>query len=181
MDADVALLQEVHIGGWDWLNTAKDGVAVTSQEPWAPWEKGDYDRWPLVVKLSDRVDVEWFKQPVPTRWVTADEIAVSGIGTLAAARVIPVNGVEPFIAISMYARWLQPRPTVGNEGWIYPDASAHRISSDLSVFIGSYDTSTHRILAAGDLNVDYDFGQGTQVFAPRANTIFDRMNSLGLE
>ena len=130
MDADVALLQEVHIGGWDWLRTAKDGVAVTSQEPWAPWEKGHYDRWPLVVKLSDRVDVEWFKQTVPTRWVTADEIAVSGIGTIAAARVIPVNGVEPFIAISMCARWLQPHPTVGNEGWIYPDASAHRIISD---------------------------------------------------
>ena len=181
MDADVALLQEVHIGGWDWLRTAKDGVAVTSQEPWAPWEKGHYDRWPLVVKLSDRVDVEWFKQTVPTRWVTADEIAVSGIGTIAAARVIPVNGVEPCIAISMYARWLQPHPTVGNEGWICPDASAHRIVSDLSVFIGSYDTSTHRILATGDLNVDYDFGQGTQVFAPRANTIFDRMNILGLE
>ena len=24
-----------------------------------------YDRWPMVVKLSDRVDVEWFKQVTP--------------------------------------------------------------------------------------------------------------------
>ena len=33
MDADVALLQEVGIGGWKWLAAAGNGVAVTPHEP----------------------------------------------------------------------------------------------------------------------------------------------------
>lgn len=179
MDADVALLQEVHPGGYEWLKKAKEGVAVSPQDPWALWDC--YDRWPLVVKLSDRVRVEWFRQTIPTRWVADDEIAASSIGTIAAAKVIPADGGEPFIAVSMYARWYEPHPTVG--GWIYPDASAHRIVSDLTAFIPDYDAATprHRVLAAGDLNMDFDFGQGTDGFAPRANTVFDRMNALGLE
>ena len=184
MDADVALLQEVHPGGYEWLRTAKDGVAVSPQEPWALWDC--YDRWPLVVKLSDRVRVEWFRQTIPTRWVEADEIAVSGVGTVAAAKVVPMDDGEPFIAVSMYARWYEPKPTDGT-GWFYPDASAHRIISDLTVFINSpvfsgyEDNPNHRILAAGDLNMDFDFGRGTSEFAFRANTVFDRMNALGLE
>jgi hypothetical protein len=184
MDADVALLQEVHPGGYEWLRNAKDGVAVSPQEPWELWNW--YDRWPLVVKLSNRVKVEWFRQTIPTRWVEADEIAVSGVGTVAAAKVIPMDDGEPFIAVSMYARWYEPKPTDGT-GWFYPDASAHRIISDLTVFIdspvfsGYEDNPNHRILAAGDLNMDFDFGRGTDEGALRANTVFDRMNALGLE
>ena len=184
MDADVALLQEVHPGGYEWLRTVKDGVAVSPQEPWELWDC--YDRWPLVVKLSDRVQVEWFKQTIPTRWVETDEIAVSGVGTIAAAKVSSMDGVEPFIAASMYARWYEPKPTDGT-GWFYSDASTHRIITDLTVFINSpvfsgyEDNPNHRILAAGDLNMDFDFGQGTHPAAPRANTVFDRMNALGLE
>lgn len=183
-DADVALLQEVHPGGYEWLRSVRNGVAVSPQEPWALWDC--YDRWPLVVKLSDRVKVEWFRQTFPTRWVETDEIAVSGVGTIAAAKVIPTDDGEPFIAVSMYARWYEPKPTDGR-GWYYSDASAHRIISDLSAFINSpvfsglEDNSTHRILAAGDLNMDFDFGRGTHPCAPRANTVFDRMIALGLE
>jgi len=103
---------------------------------------------------------------------------VSGISTIAAARIIPVDGSERFIAVSMYARWLHPHRTVGNKNWIYPDASAHRIISDLSVFIGSYDNSTHRILAAGDLNVAFFTADR---FDSRAQTIVDRMNAIGLD
>ncbi len=176
-DADVALLQEVYPRGRGWLNTCKNGVAVSSQEPWEPWPYDSYDRWPLVVKLSDRVKVEWFKQTIPTRWVQDDELAVSGIGTIAAAKIIPESGAEPFIAVSLYARWFETKPTNGT-GWIYPDASAHRIISDLSVFIGSYDTSTHRILAAGDLNASFF---SSDAFDARAQTIVDRMKALGLE
>ena len=184
MNADVALLQEVHPGGYEWLNAVKDGVAVSPQEPWELWDS--YDRWPLVVKLSDRVKVEWFKQIIPTRWVEADEIAVSGVGTIAVARVTPVGGGEPFISVSMYARWYEPKPTDGT-GWFYSDASTHRIITDLTVFVdspvfsGYEDNPNHRILAAGDLNMDFDFGRGTHPAAPRANTIVDRMNALGLE
>ena len=50
-------------------------------------------------------------------------------------------------------------------------------------FVPYYDAEDppHRILAAGDLNVDFDFGHGTGEFARRANTILDRMSTLGLE
>ena len=178
MDADVALLQEVHPGGYEWLKTAKDGVAVSPQEPWELWDC--YDRWPLVVKLSDRVEVEWFRQTIPTRWVEADEIAVSGVGTIAAARVSSKDGGEPFIAVSMYARWFEPHPLVG--GPIYSDASAHRIISDLTAFIGSEDPSTHRILTAGDLNNFYgSTRENPLIWFERDRGVFTRMDGLGLE
>jgi len=62
------------------------------------------------VKLSDRVGVEWFRRVFPISVAKRDEIPVSGIGTIAAARVVPADG-EPFIAVSMYARWLKPHVT----------------------------------------------------------------------
>ena len=180
MDADVALLQEVHPGGYEWLKTAKDGVRVSPQDPWEPWQYEHYDRWPLVVKLSDRVQVKWFKQTVPTPWVKDDEIAVSGIGTIAAAKIIPVDCAEPFIAVSVYARWFKPHPLVG--GPIYSDASAHRIISDLTAFIGSEDPSTHRILTAGDLNNFYgSTRENPLIWFERDRGVFTRMDALGLE
>ena len=176
MDADVALLQEVHPGGYEWLRTAKDGVAVSPQEPWELWNW--YDRWPLVVKLSDRVEVEWFRQTIPTPWVGAGEIAVSGVGTVAAARVSSMDGGEPLIAVSMYARWFRLHPTTGSSGYIYSDAAAHRIISDLTPFIGP----THRVLAAGDLNNIYGATPDNHlVWYERDRTVFDRMAALGLE
>ena len=67
------------------------------------------------MRLSDRVEVEWFKQVGPTwRHPNVDEIAVSGIGTITAARVTPRDGsIEPFIAVSMYGQWLSPHPSIG--------------------------------------------------------------------
>ena len=180
MDADVALLQEARPKMRRVLTDARNDVEVTPHDFWDPWQIEGFTRhpWPLVVKLSDRVQVKWFKQVIPLRWLEPHEMAVSGIGTIAAARIIPREGMEPFIATSMYARWLHPHPTAGKADWIYPDASAHRIISDLSVFIGSYDSSTHRILAAGDLNVAFST---TGRFDSRAQTIVDRMSVLGLE
>ena len=178
MDADVALLQEARPKMRRVLTDARSDVEVTPHDFWDPWQEENFPTWPLVVKLSDRVRVEWFRQAIPRRWPRADEIPVSGIGTIAVARVIPQEDIEPFIAVSMYARWLQPHRTVGKQNWIYPDASAHRIISDLSVFIGSYDSNTHRILSAGDLNVAFFTADR---FDARAQTIVDRMNALGLE
>ena len=83
-----------------------------------------------------------------------DEIAVSNVGIIAAARVIPLTGGEPFIAVSMYARWFGPHPTLGSP-YIYSDAAAHHIMSDLSAFIGDDNPGSHRILAAGDMNNVY--------------------------
>ena len=82
-------------------------------------------------------------------------MGVSGIGTVAAGRVIPRdNEEEAFVAVSMYARWVRPPPSTKSRWGVgYSDASAHRIMSDLSAFIGHTNPPTHRILAAGDLNM----------------------------
>ena len=156
MGADVALLQEAGMPPAD----VPDSVDTGPREHWdshvwnSEWWKGRwpslYDRWAKVVKLSDRVEVEWFKQVSPISLPAEDEIPVSGIGTIAAARVTSRDGSEPFIVVSMYAKWAKPHPSVPTPWWAgYSDASAHRIISDLSVFIGNTDPGTHRILAAG--------------------------------
>ena len=110
--------------------------------------------------------------------------AVSDIGTIAAARVVPLDGQEPFVAVSMYARWLGSHPSTTDSDYvsIYSDRSAHRIISDLTVFIDSPDPATHRILAAGDLNTIYGATAKSGLENPaRARTITDRMDALGLE
>ncbi|MYC33905.1 MAG: endonuclease/exonuclease/phosphatase family protein [Chloroflexi bacterium] len=132
-DTDVALLQEVGAGMRDHLSAAGGPIATSPHDPWEPAPKSDYDRWPLVVKLSDRVEIEWFRQvraTIPRE--DNDEIAVSCGGTIAAAKVNPLEGGEPFIAVSMYARWFTPHPTTGSR-YIYSDAAAHHIISDGNV------------------------------------------------
>ncbi len=125
MDADVALLQEVGTVPED----VRDRVELSPHVPWLSHDpttgQPHYDRWPMVVRLSDRVKVEWFRQIGPT-WVAPEcpgDVAVSGIGTIDAARVVPTTGPQPFIAASMYARWLDPHPTAVGDS-IYSDASA---------------------------------------------------------
>ncbi|MDE2934790.1 MAG: hypothetical protein OXS47_13110 [Chloroflexota bacterium] len=138
----------------------------------------------MVVKLSDRVDIEWFRQVGPTKEVRDDEIAVSGIGTVAAARITPRDSdIPPFIVFSMYARWIRPHPSTHSSWSVgFPDGSAHRIISDLSAFIGNVRPETHRILAAGDLNTIYGATDDNRLALPaRDRTLTDRMDALGLE
>ena len=199
MDADVALLQEAVPPPEDVVQLRDAGLPpaegsgpleIGPLEAWdshswnSDWWHGRgwkalFDRWPMVLRLSDRVEVEWFKQISPWGGAETNEIEVSGIGTITAARVTPKDGsTEPFIAVSMYARWLGPHPTATGD-WIYSDASAHRIISDLSAFIGYYDSpSKHRILAAGDLNMSFN---STDEFNHRAQTVLDRLLTLGLD
>lgn len=185
MGADVALLQEAapppdDIGPLD-IGPREAWDSHSWNSDW--WHgrgwKALFDRWPMVVKLSGRVEVEWFRQISPVWGAEPDEIEVSGFGTITAARVTPKDGsIEPFIAVSMYARWLGPHPSATGD-WIYSDASAHRIISDLSTFIGYYDRpSEHRILAAGDLNMSFN---STNEFDHRAQTVLDRFQALGLD
>ena len=180
MGADVALLQEVGTVPEDVL----ERVELNPHRPWLSHNSDTgqayYDRWPMVVRLSDRVKVEWFRQigPIGVDPQCPHDMAVSGIGTIEVARVIPVDGPDPFIAASMYARWFSPHPTADGN-WIYPDGSAHSIISDLSAFIGYYDApAKHRILAAGDLNMSF---QSTDPFDSRAQTVLDRFQALGLD
>ncbi len=187
MDADVALLQEAG----NYPPDVASKVDIGPREHWDShyWNSEWYgdrfrwllERWPKVVKLSDRVEVEWFKQVSPISMTAEDEIAVSGIGTIAAARIIP-RDAAPFIAVSMYARWMSPHPSTKSRWRVgYPDASAHRIISDLSAFIGSTDPSTHRILAAGDLNMALSGTDDEDPWLRRERTVTDRMDALGLE
>ena len=139
----------------------------------------------MVVRLSDRVDVEWFKQISPVSdGAEPDEIQVSGIGTIAAARVTPRDSsVEPFIVVSMYGRWIRSHPSVKTSWNIgCADASVHRIISDLLAFIGHENPRTHRILAAGDLNITYGYGHGSGPYwDARYLNVFERMGAIGLE
>lgn len=178
MDTDVALLQEVKaIPG-----SLPEDVAIDPYGLDEPWGEGFFDRWPMIVKLSSRVEVEWFRRVFPISQPEANEVAVSGIGTIAAARVLPKEG-QAFIAISMYARWIRPHVSTQSKWKVgYVDGSAHRIISDLSAFIGYSDPSSHRILAAGDLNTIFGITEEIPLAdLQRDQTIFDRMIALGLE
>ena len=178
----------------EWRETAKPTLHSWSREAGCPpgdlvhlveyedavfWDRQLYDRWPLVVRLSDRIKVEHYRQAPPTSEICVGDIGVSGIGTIAAAKVIPVDREEEeFIAVSMYARWLKPHPSTESSWSVgYSDASAHRIISDLSAFIGDTDPTTHRILAAGDLNMFYG-ATGSRLSLPeRERTVWNRMKA----
>lgn len=71
----------------------------------------------------------------------------------------------------MYARWLRPQRSVPTP-WRVGYSDAHRIISDLSAFIGNTDPGTHRIVAAGDLNMAYDCApDDPQSLAARERTV----------
>ena len=147
------------------------------------WNRHLYDRWPLVVKLSDRITVKPYRQVPPISDLAEDTIGVSGIGTVAAARVIPCGSEEEaFVAVSMYARWLKPHPSA-KSSWSVgcSDSSAHRIISDLSAFVGHSDPAKHRILAAGDLNMFYGAIRSRLSLPERDATVWARMQALGLK
>ena len=186
-DVDVALLQKVGKG-------AAGCMANTLGEP-VPWNWSRSRIWPAVVRLSDRVRVDVLAPVAPERDVVPlDTIAVSDSRTLAAARVTPLHdgnpAGEPFLVFSMFARWLYLHPQAerspsrqgGRNIYAYADGSAHRILSDLSAFIAHTGLSSHRLLAAGDLNTIYRPADDSQMENPvRSRTIFDRLQALGLE
>ena len=136
------------------------------------------------MKLSNRVTVEPYQQVPLIRDLGEDAIGASDIGTVAAARVIPHDdGDEAFVAVSMYARWLSPHPSINAKSSRsdHPDAFAHRIISDQSTLIGRSDPVVHRILAAGDLNMFYGATGRRWSLPERQRTVRNRMQALGLE
>ena len=145
-------------------------------------EPTSFDRRPLVVQLSDKVEVEWFRQvPALGWWRDEREIEVSGSGTLAVARVVPCGQTEEaFLAVSMYARWTRAHPstTVETPGR-HADISVHRILSNLQSFMDYLDPSHYPMLAAGDLNLCY--GATEAPWYARERVVWDRFKALGLE
>lgn len=167
---DVALLQEAgHVPG--------PLIGAFKVDDKLFWHPLGFKHLPLVVPLSDNVTVKPFRQVPVLDAVPEDGIGVSDIGTIAAAKVAPVdNPDEEFIVVSMYARWLRVHPYTGSK-WITSAHSAHRIISDLAAFIGNTDTSKHRILAAGDLNMFYgSIGKGEEW----ERAVWSRTQDIGL-
>ena len=71
--ADLALLQEAGSPPGDLVDRVEyeDGVF---------WDRKLYDRWPLVVRLSDRITVKPYRQVPPISDLGEDAIGISGIG-----------------------------------------------------------------------------------------------------
>ena len=194
MDVDVALLQETcavppHVAGS--VAIGPPGFEDADVFDSRLWHSDRYKkyfqrrRWPRIAKLSDRVTVEWFTPVLSvTDPLPENAVRVSDINSIAIARVIPRDDVqEPFIVVSMYAGWIAPHPVTGGR-WRHatPDVSAHRIISDLSAFIRDTDRLPHRIVAAGDLNMDYGGWNPRRPFlSKRERTVWDRMEALRLE
>lgn len=171
-EADVAILQEAgHVPG--------DLIETLDVDDKVFWHPMGFDRLPLVVKLSDKVTVEPYRQVPLLQRLPANAIGVSDIGTIAAAKVTPVDEPDQaFVAVSMYARWLRSHPGAPAD-WIVSTNSAHRIICDLATFIAGHKVR-HRILAAGDLNMFYG-AVGKKLAVPVwERTVWDRMQALGL-
>lgn len=170
-DADIALLQEA--------KPPPPEFATRVEVDEAPWRTGGTANRPwrtAVVRLSDRVSIRWF-EPRSIEDASVGELAVSRAGTIAAASVTGQDGFETTF-ISMYAVWEQPHASAKRR-WIFADASAHRLVSDISVFVGRPDR--HRIVAAGDLNVLYGYGEGgNEYWGRRYDSLFQRMAAVGL-
>lgn len=172
MDADLALLQEAAPPAAE----LPPRVEV-DPSPWRTEGAGLNRGWrAAVVKLSDRVSVEWI-EPRSVSEAGPRDFSASRSGTIAAAVVTPATG-RPFVAVSLYAPWESMHRSTGSR-WIYADGSAHRLISDLSRLVGH--RSRHRIVAAGDLNVLHGYGEhGDRYAAARYATVFERMAALGL-
>lgn len=171
--ADIALLQEACPPPSDIAERVDAGP-----EPWHTDGAGTYRPWrAAVVSLNPQLRLERHA-PRSVADASSRELAVSRLGTLAAATVCKDGLDAPITVVSLYSAWERPLAASRSE-WIYADASAHRLISDLTMFIGTQ--RGHRIIAAGDLNILHGHGEnGSKYWAGRYQTIFDRMAALGI-
>jgi len=172
MDADIALLQEATQPPPD----VADKVII-DPAPWITVGAGKNRQWKsAIVDLSQKSKIKWLESK-PLENAMPKELGVSRLGTLNAAEVTSADGAT-FILVSMYAAWENPH-AITQSSWIYADASAHRLISDLSALIGQQ--TKHKIIAAGDLNILYGYGDhGKEYWGARYSTVFTRLESLGL-
>lgn len=171
-DFDVALVQEAKPPPPEITSL----IEVDQSLPWCtaggrrPWRTA-------IVRLSDRVAMRP-RTLGSIEDAQAGDLAVSRMGTLAVVDVVTGSADEVITVVSMYGAWEKPVEDTGSQ-WIYADASVHRLISDLSALIGRQ--RGHKIIAAGDLNVLYGYGEGgSPYWKARYDSIFARMESLGL-
>jgi endonuclease/exonuclease/phosphatase family metal-dependent hydrolase len=171
MNADVALLQEATKPPPELVESFR-----VDDEPWETGGDGHRPWRTAVVKLSKDARVDWLPSR-PLETATSNDMRVSRRGTLAVAS-IAYQAIEPFYVVSMYGVWERPLHST-ESGWIYADASVHRLISDQSAIIGSQ--NGHRIIAAGDLNILNGYGEfGSPFWSERYASVFQRMQVLGL-
>lgn len=121
-----------------------------------------------IANLSGRYHAEWI-ETIPLSDITKDskEFPVSVPGTIALAKIHLAND-ETVILASVYGLW---------HGSLKSEAMCHRIISDLSFLINS----RNKLIIAGDFNLLYGCAeQGDSYWKKRYDTVFTRMESLGL-
>src|SRR5438105_13106904 len=129
-DADVALLQEAIQPPADVASRFDVGF-----EPWQTDGTGrKYAYRTALVRLNPRIQLTRI-QTAPFTTAEPTELPVSRVGTVAAAHVEDPATREPFTLLSIYGFWESPRTWTGQ--WIYADATAHRLISDVSALIGT--------------------------------------------
>lgn len=167
-EVDIALLQEAPAPPSGWPHP----VAPNPETEWrtAGWR---------IARRTAVIGVSGAATMVPRPLTSLDDrepgaVVVSRRGTLAVAD-IDVGG-ETITLVSMYAAWDAP---VAGDRPIYADAAAHRLLSDLSGLVTG--KGTHRIIAAGDLNILNRYGEGGSAYwGARYATVFDRAEAMGL-
>jgi exonuclease III len=172
-ELDVALLQEASAPPTD-LN-----IRVVTGDEWtlAGWEKRPFCA--AIARCSERFEVVAYPQVRPLGIASGAELAISRRGSIAVATVAGPGLVDPIVVVSVYAPWERPVP-YDEQGWIYADASAHRLISDLSALVSSQ--AKNRIIVAGDWNILHGYGENlSSYWGQRYQSVFDRMNALGFE
>lgn len=172
-NVDIALLQEARLPPDDVLKCL--GV---DDAPWQTEGSEAVRNWrAAVVRVNPDLHVGWYR----TRSLAdcgPSDLRVSRMGTLAAADVTDSESGEVITFVSLYSIWERPHVSTASP-WIYADASAHRLISDLSALVGRQ--RGHRIVAAGDFNILHGYGEnGSEYWAERYRTVFDRFRALGL-
>ncbi len=168
---DVALVQEAQ--------QPPESVPLDVVSASADWRTGGAPNRRFCAAVAARTGAN---RPTVTKLPTyrvgdleGEGLAVSVPGTIALAEVRH-SDAEPFIVASVYSPW---ETATSGKNWIYADASAHRLISDLSGLIDSQ--RGHRLIVAGDWNILHGYGErGSPYWQRRYQTVFDRMEALGL-
>ncbi len=117
MDADVALLQEA--------TEPREDIAKPVHADPAPWQTAGRPGWPCRTAIV-RLSVEWINAK-SLGCATSEDLAVSQLGTLTAARVTALD-MEPLVVVSMCTLWENPHAST-RSSWIVSDASTPLIFS----------------------------------------------------
>lgn len=174
-DADLVLAQEVRpsiVGSGFEIVSPTGEVGI----------RGKNSHFSAILKRGE-VPAEATPEVVPLEGSRWDQLGVSVRGTLAAATLRPAE-TEPIVVISAYCPWDGPGlKWQRNSGLMISEANAHRVVSDISMLAQVIDRPTsHRILVAGDWNILRGYGEdGSDYWAARYATVFERMRALGFE